>query len=338
MMRISITSYKTNFTDQELKQLSQLGVDCIDFGGGNAFPGVKEQGYPDLDAILALRKRLRSFGLDVNRVTLPDITKKFMNNEPGSEREVENSIQAIKAFGEAGITLARQRFEGDTFPNSTIKYRALQRGGAIARGESISFTEEKLPYTTLENYEKMLDRFCDAYKQLVPAAEASNVLLGMHPSDVPHPGTLFGGLGYHRIIDLFPSKNVGYVYCVGTRAEEGGSSLVLDEVSNYGRKGKIFLVHLRNVRGSLATTRAFEETLLDDGDINIFKLLLELDKVGYDGCLNPDHVPILEGAEPDIHPSWPNTCIKWNYNNVGYAYSIGYIRALLNALTEYRGK
>ncbi|MDR4945584.1 hypothetical protein [Neobacillus cucumis] len=46
---------------------------------------------------------------------------------------------------------------------------------------------------------------------MVPVAEDANVLLGMHPSDAPHPETLFCGLGYHRLMDAFPSKNVGYI-------------------------------------------------------------------------------------------------------------------------------
>ncbi len=337
MMKISMTSYNVDLSDADLRQLSQLGVDCIDFGKGSAFKGVKEQGYPDLDELLKLKRRIRSYGMDINRVTLPDLSLKFMHNEPGAEGELENSIRAMKVFGEAGIPIARQRFEGDTFPQLTTQYRSIQRGGAIARGEAVGFNQEEY-HPTLELYEAYWNRFCDAYAQLVPVAEDYNVQLGMHPSDAPHPGTLFGGLGYRRIIDAFPSKNVGYIYCVGTRAEEGGSSLVLDEINQYGRKGRIFLVHFRNVRGSLPTTKAFEEALLDDGDLNMFKILLELHKVGYDGCLNPDHVPILEGVQIEHNPSWPNTCIQWNYNNIGYVYSIGYIKALLAALVEFSGK
>ena len=136
--------------------------------------------------------------------------------------------------------------------------------------------------------------------------------------DTPLPDTPLGGLGFHRVIDAFPSRNVGYLYCCGTRAEAGGSALVLDEVHNYGRKGRIFTVHLRNVRGSLATARGFEEVLLDDGDMNMFKILLELQRVGFDGCLNPDHVPALEGDGPGV--------------DQGLAYSVGYIKALLAAL------
>ncbi|MDR4945585.1 hypothetical protein [Neobacillus cucumis] len=93
---------------------------------------------------------------------MPDFTSSFINNEPGSEKELENSINAIKVFGEAGITLVRQRFEGDTFPHLTTKYRSIQRGGMIARGESLGFTKETFPHPSVEEHEALWQRFCDA--------------------------------------------------------------------------------------------------------------------------------------------------------------------------------
>jgi mannonate dehydratase len=145
----------------------------------------------------------------------------------------------------------------------------------------------------------------------------------MHPSDSPLPDTPLGGLGFHRVIDAFPSRKVGYLYCCGTRAEAGGLPLVLDEIHNYARKGRIFMIHLRNVRGSFATAGGFEEVLLDDGDMNMFKILLELDKQGFDGCVNPDHIPAIEGDGRNV--------------SQGMGYSIGYIKALLAALAVVKG-
>ncbi|UUZ94866.1 hypothetical protein LJK87_10335 [Paenibacillus sp. P25] len=51
MIRISVTTAITDHPDSYLKQLVQLGADCLDFGNGASFAGVKEQGYPDLDAL-----------------------------------------------------------------------------------------------------------------------------------------------------------------------------------------------------------------------------------------------------------------------------------------------
>jgi mannonate dehydratase len=72
-MKISV--WDGGLSESYLKQVTQLGADCIDFGNGGSFPGVKEQGYPDLDELLKMRKLIRSYGLDINRVTLPNITE-----------------------------------------------------------------------------------------------------------------------------------------------------------------------------------------------------------------------------------------------------------------------
>lgn len=311
MMKISV--WDGGLSDSYLRQVSQLGADCIDFNNCNSFTGVKEQGYPDLDGILKIRKQIRSWGMDINRVTLPNITDKFMKNFPEGEKELENTCQALKVFGEAKIPMARQRFAGDVFSYLMTPYRSVHRGGYTTRGESRAMTKNPPETPNYQELEEWWKRFCVVYGELVPIAEEYGIKLAMHPSDTPNPDAPLGSLGYHRIIDAFPSKNVGYLYCIGTRAEAGGTSLVLDEINNYGRKGRLFMVHFRNVRGSLATAGAFEETLLDDGDMNMFKILLELRKVGFDGCINPDHIPNLEG-------------------NVGLAYSVGYIKALLAAL------
>jgi mannonate dehydratase len=331
MMKVSISVTTCELLDSDLKQMSQLGVDCIDFALGSSFPGVHEQGYPDLDQLLQLKRRIRSYGMEINRVTLPDITEDFMLDQPGTESQLDHACSAIKVFGEAGISLVRQRFAGDVFPYMSENYTAVHRGGSTARGESIKRNLEHQP-PTQEQMTQWWNRFDMVFGKLVPLAEEYNLSLAVHPSDTPHHNTPFGGLGFHRVIDSFPSRNVGLVYCVGTRGEAGGTPLVLDEIYQYGRKNRIFLVHFRNVRGSLATAGAFEEALLDDGHMNMAKILLALHKVGYNGCINPDHITTLEMDRANLNRSQSN--MGW----VGWAYAIGYIKALLAALTEFRGE
>ena len=315
-MRIAV--WHGDLSDAYLKTVVQLGADCIDFNPGDYFLGVKERGCPDLDVVLKIKRRIRSWGLEINRVTLPDITESFMKNKKGGMEELENTAKALKTYGEAGIPLARQRFAGSTLPQATIRYKSVHRGGYKSRGERLASPQHMPEPPSNEETEDWWSNFHQVYERLVPIAEDYDVKLAIHPSDTPVPGTPLDGLGLQRVIDEFPSRNVGYIYCCGTRAEAGGLPLVLDEINNYGRKERIFEVHFRNVRGSLATSGEFEEVLLDDGDMNMFKVLLELRKVGFDGCLNPDHIPRIEGDGTTIHQ--------------GLAYSIGYIKALLAAL------
>ncbi|HCL31947.1 MAG TPA: mannonate dehydratase [Candidatus Latescibacteria bacterium] len=316
MIRISV--WHGDMSDSYLRRVVQLGADCLDFGNGGFWPGVKEQGFPDLDQVRAIRRRVRDFGLDINRVTLPDMTDEFIKDGPGAQRELDNTCRALEVFAEAGLPIARQRMAGDTFPWLLTRYRAVHRGGYRSRGESMGMTKDPLPTPTQAELDHWWERFLTVYGKLVPIAEDKNIRLAMHPSDTPNVDTPFGALGYHRIIDAFPSRQVGYLYCCGTRAEAGGSALIMDEIHNYGRKGRLFTLHMRNVRGSLATAGAFEETLLDDGDINFFKVLQELQNVGFDGCINPDHIPQIEGDGEGVQH--------------GLSYSIGYLRALLAAL------
>lgn len=316
MFKISV--WHGDLSDSYLRFVTQLGADCIDFGGGDFFPGVKEQGYPDLDKLLEIKKKIHSWGMEINRVTLPNLTEKFMKDQEGGEEELENCCKALQVFGEAGVPIARQRFAGDVFPWMTRKWRTPHRGGYLSRAESRALAEENVGPPSPEELDSWWERFCQVYERLVPIAEERGIRLVVHPSDTPDPDAPLGGLGFHRVIDAFPSRSVGFLYCCGTRAEAGSTPLVLDEIHNYGRKGRIAMVHFRNVRGSLATAGGFEEVLLDDGDMNMFKILLELRKVGFDGCLNPDHIPSLEGDGAGAHQ--------------GLAYSVGYIKALLAAL------
>ena len=344
MIRISASA--GDLSESHLRRITQLGVDAVDFGDARDLPGVRDRGYPDLDALIEIKKRVRSWGLDVNRVTLPDVTEGFLRGEAGTERELENAVRSLKVFGEAGFTLASQRFEGSNFNHLVTFYRSEHRGGYLGSGGSVWRTGGRPPDLTPEELEHartgaggrsaywprfaydeppaqaQLDAwwsgFRRVYDRLVPVAEEYDIRLATHPADIPLPDTPFGTLGFHRIIDAYPSRNVGYVYCCGTRAEAGGLPLVLDEIHNYGRKGRIFTVHFRNVRGSLATSAGYEEVLLDDGDMNMFKIVLELRNVGFDGCLNPDHYFPLEGDGAA--------------GEQALAYSIGYMKALLASL------
>jgi mannonate dehydratase len=333
LMKISIQSRPP--TDSYLRWASQIGVDCLD---AVSLPGVKqvgaagEQGCADLEKLLKLRRWIRSFGLDMNRVSLPNVSK-FMLGHPGGDEQVENACKTLKVLGEARIPIARPTFatSSGVWPEThgvprvwpkTIPMRSVHRGGYLMRGFDLAAMRTHMAETEADRTEVLPEewwsRVEEYYGRLISLAEECGVKIAMHPSDPPMPDTPFSGLGYHHVLDIRPSPNSGLLYCVGTRCEAGGTRLVLDEINHFGRKGKIFLVHFRNVRGSLASTGAFEEVLLDDGDMNMFEILLALQKIGYEGCLNPDHTPILEGDTPERRMAW--------------SYSVGYLKALLAAL------
>ena len=149
-------------------------------------------------------------------------------------------------------------------------------------------------------------------RQVVPVAEEWGVRIGLQPDDPPIPN--LGGVGRvarsyahcEQIIDLADSECFGLCLCVGSWAE-GGDQMgadVYEMIDLFGREGKLFKVHFRNVDEPLPS---FRETLLDDGYVDMYKVMQALRSVEFDGAILPEHVP---GGKAEA------------------AYTIGYMRAL----------
>ena len=167
--------------------------------------------------------------------------------------------------------------------------------------------------------EALWGRLRDFLEAALPVAEESGVKLAAHPDDPPMP-TMRGqprlvyqpGL-YQRLIDLKPSPANALEFCLGSLAEmtEGD---VYQAVENYSRQGKLAYVHFRNVTGKVPHYR---ETFIDDGEIDMFRVLRILRANQFDGVLIPDHTPQMSCDAP------------WH---AGMAYALGYMRAALGAL------
>ena len=91
---------------------------------------------------------------------------------------------------------------------------------------------------------------------------------------------------------------------------------IFDVIRYFGSRGKIFNVHFRNIRGGFLS---FQETFIDDGDVDMLKAIRVYKEIGYDGMLMPDHVPKISGDPKGLQ---------------AFAYTFGYIKALLAAVSS----
>ena len=99
---------------------------------------------------------------------------------------------------------------------------------------------------------------------------------------------------YQRLIDLLPSPNNMLELCVGTLAEMTEDN-IYDAIDSYSRQNKIAYIHLRNVVGKVPHYR---ETFIDEGDVDMLRILAILHRNHFDGVMIPDHTPAndLRGA------------------------------------------
>ena len=66
----------------------------------------------------------------------------------------------------------------------------------------------------------------------------------------------------------------------------------------------------------------FHETFPDNGYLDMYRIMTALAEVGYDGMVVPDHVPQLDDGS--------------GTGGAGEAYILGYIRALIQAVSADR--
>ena len=123
------------------------------------------------------------------------------------------------------------------------------------------------------------------------------------------PRLVFQPQMYQRLLDLVPSPSNALELCVGTIAEMTEGS-VHEAVDRYSAQGKIAYLHLRNVIGKVPHYR---ETFIDEGDVDMIRILSILKRNLFDGVIIPDHTPQMSCAAP------------WH---AGMAHTLGFILAV----------
>jgi mannonate dehydratase len=175
-----------------------------------------------------------------------------------------------------------------------------------------------VPPATVDELWQRLGEFLD---EVVPVAEEAGVVLAAHPDDPPlatmrgQPRLVYQPQLYQRLLDRRPSPANALEFCIGTLAEMTDGD-VYEATDHYSRQGKLAYVHFRNVTGKVPHYR---ETFVDDGDIDMLRILRILRQNGFDGVIVPDHTPQMTCSAP------------WH---AGMAFALGYLRAALQIVQQ----
>ncbi|MCX6907860.1 MAG: mannonate dehydratase [Verrucomicrobia bacterium] len=201
-------------------------------------------------------------------------------------------------------------------PNHPLHDQPLPRGQL----NNIVYDTD-VPAGTLTNVsrEKLWQRLAGFLKALVPVAEAEGVQLAAHPDDPPlpmlrqAPRLLHQPQHFERLLALVPSPANALEFCAGTIQEMAGAN-VYEAADRYSRQRAIAYVHCRNVVGKAPDYR---EVFIDEGDMDVPRLLRVLHRNGFDGVVIPDHAPQMSCDAP------------WH---AGMAHALGYLKAVLRSL------
>ena len=335
-MRMCISQFQV-FDDEMAKFALQLGIKNIQMNT----PRLPGKGIWDFDALKDLRDRIESYGLKFTMIENVPLTfyDKVILGLPGRDEQIENYIQTMRNVSSLGIEILGHHFSASFVWRTS--YECEGRGGTkvseydepvfVQKGNTAmrEIMERKghlLDYDVLEalkgvssddlfaNYKYFMDA-------IIPVAEECGLKLALHPDDPPVVSLngisrmISGTDSYRRAMEIANSPMWGANLCLGTMSELNGEETVKDCIKLLGENKKLFVMHFRDVKGTLPH---FRECFLGEGNFNPAEIMTMLADYGFDGLISEDHVGKMDYDSP--------------YGHRARAHEIGYMKGLIDML------
>ena len=325
--------------DTDLEVLAQLGVNNID-----TTPDEPLNEWT-ADLLTSHRERCAKFGINMEMTHIISSGNALQDSVTGAiflkpsdarQRQLDLVCDVIGMASEAGLRglnynitnlghLRTERTLGRGGAGlSTFNYDELLKGGSPREPAATRFSQFQ---DGPADADEMWERIDYWLQRVIPVAQEYKVQMACHPSDpgigygVPYRGVerVMGMVdGFKKLVALYDSPYNGMNFCVGCMSEslENPGRDVCDVVRYFGERKKIFNIHYRNIKGGL---RKFAEVFPDEGDVDMLEVMRTLKEVDYPYMVMPDHVPQISGPEA---------------RQVGFAYTFGYIHAMLQTVEE----
>jgi len=313
------------------------------------------------ERIFALRDEVNAAGLEMEVIESVNIHEDIKKGLPSRDKYIENYITTMKNLHEGGVKCICYNFMPvmDWF-RSQLDYPLSDGSFAMAYDHAYaqSLDLEKIIHAMMDGSRDMTlpgwepERFpamakdiefyhnvsAEEYFQnisyflnaIMPYAEEYDIDFGVHPDDPPWP--LFGlkkvvcsAESIRTYLSLNDSKRNGLTLCTGSL----GANLDNDVpamAAEFAAMGRIPFVHLRNVKHT--TEKDFHESahLSSEGDLDMYAIISELQKNGFDGYIRPDHGRRI----------WDEKC-RPGYGLYDRALGASYIQGLWEAVKKSRG-
>jgi mannonate dehydratase len=357
-MKIGLGLYKQSLTARNFSFAKQAGASHIvahltDYfgahnpeisnGDGDGW-GVSQQARPWAEADLKdLVKTIRGHGLELAAIENFDPAQwhDILLDGPQKRAQLEVVCESIRAAGRAGVPTIGYNFSiAGVWGWSRGPYA---RGGAMSVGFDAAQMDldQPIPDGMVWNMryraqrsdgvvgavssDELWQRLAWFLERVLPVAEEAGVHLALHPDDPPME-SLRGAARlvnlpekYARLMALSASPANRLELCLGSVQEMRSSSMdVYQTVEKYVQADRIGYIHFRKVVGKVPR---YAEVFVDEGDIDMPRIVSILHANQYQGVLIPDHTPALE-----CDASW----------HAGMAYALGYMRALVQLAEQGR--
>ncbi len=319
-----ITLWLNNLEEATLRRVKQLGVDHVCMGGPK-IPWTTEK-------LGGWIETLGAAGLELRLLMIGGFDDAIYGRE-GRDEQIEQVCASIRAAGQVELPVIEYNFYAHRITEGYFEVEGRGGAGLLAFDYERVRNLPPLEGVGAHPLEQMWENVTYFLKAVVPVAESAGVRLALHPNDPPPPiswgsGQIMGSLeGWKRLVDIVPSPHNGITFDPGVTREIGEDPV---EVCRwFCERDCVNHAHYRNVEMRVAREQ-YTEVFLDEGEVDMFAVMRELVRQRYSGLVYPEHPPQLDA---DRENSFPGAGGAYS----GFAYTIGYARAMLQAATAVEG-
>jgi len=250
-----------------------------------------------------------------------------MQKGEARDRDLDTIVDNIRKASAAGVKVITYHW---TLIPIRRNRNTAGRGGVTYAGFKLEGNWKDLAITKSGTVDQddYWERITYFLNRIIPVAKEFDVKMACHPYDPP--GLPFGYQGasnwdspdifaaikkYEAIVE---SPYNGFQLCLGTVAEglKRPGTEILPIVRYLGERGKIYQIHMRNIRGGLGD---FQEVYPDEGEVDFSQVMRILRDCQFSGSICPDHMPKHADDKGSLQ---------------SFAFGYGYIKALIQAVNS----
>lgn len=274
------------------------------------------------EMILALKQKVEAKNLEFEVIESVPVHEDIKLGLPSRDKYIENYKQNIKNLAAAGVKVICYNFmpvfdwtrssldtklpDGSTaliYKKDLIDKMDPRSGSLELPGWDTSYgpgglgaVVDQYKGMTAENLWENLSYFL---QEIIPVAETAGIKMAIHADDPPWP--IFGlpriitnRDALERLVNIIDSPSNGITLCAGSLGVSKNNNIP-EIAREFSAKGKIYFVHLRNVK--ITEEGSFEESahLSKCGSLDMVAILKALHGTGFKGYIRPDHGRMIWG-------------------------------------------
>jgi len=283
-----VSGLRINADEKAMRRLKQIGINYV---SSVALPGQWDE-----TTLRGHMDNFKKYGLSLYNLMYvigPDIVLA----RPTRDKEIEMFMESIKVAGKCGLPNVEYNWYVDRLIEGYYEVEA--RGGSGVTGFDYSKVKDlpAKPEIGIHKADEIWANLTYFLKAVIPVAEKAGVRLALHPND-PVSQQSHGSdqimanlAGWKRMISIVDSPSNGITFDCGVTKELGEDPV---EVCNYfASRDRINHMHFRNVITEIPYDK-YVEVFIDEGQVNMFAVMQELMKHGYNRGLWAEHPHILD--------------------------------------------